>query len=103
MAPTILTAPPPPPPPSDGSATIGAAGGVVDGPDGVRLGVPLGAVDSDVTFRIARDGSGAPPLPGGIDLLSAVYAITPHGEVFNEPVAIRVPSNAAQAAGRPTF
>lgn len=95
--------PPPAPPPSEGSATIGAAGGFVDGPDLVRLGVPPGAVDSDVTFRIARDGSGAPPLPGGIDLLSAVYAITPHGQVFNQPVAIRVPSNVAQAAGRPTF
>ena len=95
--------PPPAPPPSEGSATIGAAGGFVDGPDGVRLGVPPGAVDSDVTFRIARDGSGAPPLPGGIDLLSAVYAITPHGQVFNQPVAVRVPSDVAQAAGRPTF
>ena len=95
--------PPPAPPPSEGSATISAAGGFVDGPDGVRLGIPAGAVDSGVTFRIARDGSGAPPLPGGIDLLSAVYAITPHGQVFNQPVAIRVPSNVAQAAGRPTF
>ena len=95
--------PPPAPPPSEGSATIGAAGGFVDGPDGVRLGIPPGAVDSGVTFRIARDGSGAPPLPGGIDLLSAVYAITPHGQVFNQPVAVRVPSNVAQAAGRPTF
>jgi photosystem II stability/assembly factor-like uncharacterized protein len=95
--------PPPPPAPTIGSATLDAAGGVVDGPDGVRLGVPPGAVDSGVTFRIARDGSGAPPLPGGIDLLSAVYAITPHGQVFNQPVSIRVPSNVAQAAGRPTF
>ena len=32
--------PPPAPPPSEGSATIGAAGGFVDGPDGVRLGIP---------------------------------------------------------------
>ena len=95
--------PPPAPPPSEGSATIGAAGGFVDGPDRVRLGVPPGAVDSDVTFRIARDGGGAPPLPVGIDLLSAVYAITPHGQVFNQPVAVRVPSNVAQAGGRPTF
>ena len=72
-------------------------------PTACGWGSPPGAVDSDVTFRIARDGSGAPPLPGGIDLLSAVYAITPHGQVFNQPVAVRVPSNVAQAAGRPTF
>ena len=45
---------PPPPPPAQGSATIGAAGGIVNGPDGVQLVVPEGALDTDVTIRIAR-------------------------------------------------
>ena len=95
--------PPPPPPPSVGSATVDASGGFVDGPDGVRLAVPPEATGSGVTFRIARDGSGAPAVPDGVDLVSAVYSITPHGQAFNLPVAVRLPSSPAQAAGRPTF
>jgi len=35
---------PEPPPPSEGSATLGAAGGMVDGPDGVQLVVPAEAL-----------------------------------------------------------
>jgi photosystem II stability/assembly factor-like uncharacterized protein len=96
-------APPPPPPPAVGSATIGAAGGFVDGPDGVRLALPPDATDNSITFRIARDDSGAPPVPAGVDLVSAIYAITPHGQEFGLPVAVRVPSIPARAAGRATF
>jgi hypothetical protein len=93
----------PPPPPAEGSATIGAAGGFVTGPDGVRLGIPPAALESDITFRIARDSSGAPPLPGGIDLASAVYAITPHGQPFAVSASVELPVSAALAAGRQTF
>lgn len=96
-------APPPPPPPAQGSATVGAAGGFVDGPDGVRLGLPPEATASAVTFRIARDSSGAPAVPEGVDLVSAIYAITPHGQEFNLPVSVRVPSSPSLAAGRATF
>lgn len=93
----------PPPPPAEGSATIGSAGGFVTGPDGVRLAVPPAALESDITFRIARESSGAPPLPAGIDLASAVYAITPHGQPFAVSTSVELPVSAALAAGRPTF
>ena len=93
----------PPPPPVEGSATVDAAGGFVTGPDGVRLGIPAGSVDGATTFRIARDGSGAPPLPAGIELASAVYAITPHGQAFTESASVELPVTASLAAGRPTF
>ncbi len=94
---------PAPPPPSEGSATVGTAGGIVTGPDGVRLFLPPGAVETDATFRIARDGGGAPPLPAGIDLASEVYAITPHGFAFGASASVELPVSSALAAGRPTF
>jgi sugar lactone lactonase YvrE len=105
---TILTAcgggdDAPPPPPTEGSATVGAAGGIVTGPDGVRLFLPPGAVETDATFRIARDGSDAPPLPAGIDLASEVYAITPHRAAFGASASVELPVSSALAAGRPTF
>lgn len=92
-----------PPPPTEGSATIGPAGGTVTSPDGVKLALPPEALETDTTFRIARDGSGAPPLPAGIDLASAVYAITPHGGAFGASASVELPVSAALAAGRPTF
>ncbi|MBA4176171.1 MAG: hypothetical protein C0505_06380 [Leptothrix sp. (in: Bacteria)] len=85
----------PPPPPAEGSATIGSAGGFVTGPDGVRLTVPPAALESDITFRIARDSSGAPPLEG-INALSPVYAATPHGQAFGATALLSIPLSAAQ-------
>ena len=79
-----------PPPPSVGSATVGAAGGTVDGPDGTRLTVPPGALAANVTLQIAQDATGAPPLDG-INAASPVYAVTPHGQVFDSPALFAVP------------
>jgi len=84
-----------PPPPTEGSATLGAAGGTVPGPDGVQLWVPADALGGPVTFRIARDASGAPPLEG-IDALSPVYAATPHGQTFGASALLSIPLSAAQ-------
>ena len=86
---------PEPPPPMVGSATLGAAGGVVDGPDGVQLALPSDALSAPVTLRIARDGSGAPPLEG-INTGSAVYAVTPHGQAFDAGASFNIPLSAAQ-------
>jgi sugar lactone lactonase YvrE len=86
--------PPPPPPPAVGSATLGAAGGTVDGPDGVRLVVPANALEADVTFRIARDATGAPPLQG-LNAVSPIYAVTPHGQAFGAQSVLSIPLAAA--------
>jgi hypothetical protein len=85
---------PPPPPPAVGSATLGAAGGTVDGPDGVRLVVPANALETDVTFRIARDATGAPPLQG-LNAVSPIYAVTPHGQAFGAQAVLSIPLTAA--------
>lgn len=80
----------PTPPPSTGHATIGAAGGEVAGPDGVKLIVPEGAFEQDTTVRVARDGSGAPEV-GGLRLLTPIYQVTPHGAEFESPARILIP------------
>lgn len=89
---------PAPPPPMEGSATIGIAGGTVNGPDGTQLIVPEGALDSDVTIRIERSSAGAPELPYGVPSNQAVYAVTPHDLRFNKAVTLRVPYSGAAAA-----
>lgn len=86
---------PAPPPPSEGSATLDVTGGTVDGPDGVQLVVSADALDGPVTFRIARDASGAPPLEG-INALSPVYAATPHGQGFGGSALLSIPLSAAR-------
>lgn len=82
--------PPPPPPPAAGSATLGTSGGTVDGPDGVRLVIPADAVSAPTTFRIARDDTGAPPLVG-INAVSPIYAVTPHGQAFSGTALLSIP------------
>lgn len=86
-----------PPPPSEGSATLDATGGEVLGPDGVKLAIPPSALSSATTFRIARDGTGAPEL-GGAKAISPVYAITPHGTAFAESARVSIPFNPADVA-----
>ena len=76
------------------TATITSAGGTVNGPDGVQLVVPAGAVSSPVTIRIARSSSGAPEVPTFLAPTGQVYEITPHGQQFAQPVTIRFPAPA---------
>lgn len=83
-----------PPPPSVGSATIGVAGGTVDGPDGVRLVVPPDGAASETTFRIARSAADAPPLDG-LNAASPVYEVTPHNQPFDQPALFSIPLSAA--------
>jgi sugar lactone lactonase YvrE len=76
------------------TTTITSAGGTVNGPDGVQLVVPAGAVSSPVTIRIARSSSGAPAVPTFLGPTGQVYEITPHGQQFAQPVTLRFPAPA---------
>jgi photosystem II stability/assembly factor-like uncharacterized protein len=80
--------------PREAKAIIGAAGGTVQGPDGVQVVVPAGAVEEDVEIRIARSAKGAPALPAELKGRAVVYEITPHGLGFDRPVTIRLPLSA---------
>jgi alpha-tubulin suppressor-like RCC1 family protein len=73
------------------TTTVGAAGGTVNGPDGLVLTVPAGALDSNVEIGIRRAGSDAPALPDGANASTPMYEFTPHGIVFKEPVVVSVP------------
>lgn len=78
----------------ESSATLGPAGGVVAGPDGVQLIVPQGTVSTATTFRVARDGTGAPELVG-LNAVSPIYAVTPHGQAFSGSARVSIPLAAA--------
>jgi len=89
--------------PAAASATIGAAGGTLNGPDGVRVEVPAGALTQDTEIRVAKTSAGAPAaLPGGV-AAAPVYEFTPHGIDFNLPVTISVPTPAGDPAQRQVF
>jgi len=77
-------------PAAAGPPTVGADGGTVSA-EGVKLVIPPGAMTADTTIRIAKDSTGAPPLPQWAQAAGDMLAITPHGSEFSEPVTVRVP------------
>ena len=83
-----------PPPPTGITAppTIGVAGGTVSDASGASVIVPPGALATATTIRVANDSSGAPALPAELTAAGNMYAITPHGTTFAEPVDIRIPA-----------
>ncbi len=82
-------------PPAPDATTVGPTGGVVPGPDGVQVVIPGNAVAAPVTFRVARDSTGAPEL-AGINAVSPVYAVMPHGQAFESAALLSIPLSAAQ-------
>ncbi len=80
------------------TAMVGAEGGTVNGPDGVRVVIPAGALDKPTEIGISRSAVGAPtPLPEDYVATAAapIYEFTPHGIIFNKPVTIRVPTSSS--------
>lgn len=87
-------------PPAAGGApvVVGIAGGVVNGPDGVSVTVPAGALAADTTLQIvATTPAGALPLPAGITAAPRLYSLLPHGTRFSVPATLSLP----RAAGDP--
>ncbi len=90
-------------PPTAVTAVIGPQGGTVDGPDGVQVVIPAGALTQPTTIGIARSSAGAPtPLPTENPPAGAIYEFTPHDLVFNAPVTLRMPVP-ADAMGAEVF
>ncbi|WP_162520886.1 immunoglobulin domain-containing protein [Pseudaquabacterium pictum] len=77
-----------------GQALLGTGGGRVLGIDGASVEVPAGALGADATVGIARDDTGAPPLPSRFVPASSTFAVTPHGQNFRQPVTVRIPYDA---------
>lgn len=82
---------PPPHSGGSGSSGIGASGGTVNGPEGTRIVVPSGALSSNTPLAITRSNTGAPPLPSAVTALGPMFAFTPHGTTFAQPVTVTVP------------
>lgn len=85
------SAPPPAPPP----ATVGPAGGTVNGPSGAQVVIPAGALSAATAIAVDQSSTGAPALPAGMSSFGAMFAFTPHGTSFAAPVTVTVPFNAA--------
>lgn len=80
------------------STEIGPAGGVVNGPDGVRIVVPAGALSSPASLVIRKvPASAAPALDGALAFAGDVYSFEPHGLAFSAPVQVRLPAGHASA------
>ena len=86
-----------PPPGAAVSASIGAAGGTLAGPNGSQLVVPPGALAQTTTVSIAQDSTGAPPLPAGTTAVGAMFTLTPHGTAFAAPANLSLPFDASLA------
>jgi YVTN family beta-propeller protein len=84
--------------PTPGVATIGAAGGTVLAENGAQIVFPKDALHTDTTVRIAKDSTGAPPLPPGATAAGAVYTITPHGGAFAVHAEVTIPVEMTQIA-----
>lgn len=72
-----------------GAGTVEPSGGTVSSADGVSVTVPASALATPTTIRIARDAAGAPPL--ALEGAGDIYALTPHGTTFAQPVEVRLP------------
>jgi hypothetical protein len=81
-----------------GVATIGAGGGVLSGEDGAQVTFPAKALAADVTVRIAKDSTGAPPLPAAAMPAGAVYTITPHGGALDVHAEVSIPVERTEIA-----
>lgn len=88
--------------PPSASAVIGPDGGTLDGPDGVRVEIPAGALGVPTPIRITRSEAGSPAGFPTDFKRGVMYEFTPHGTAFAEPVTISLPS-AADPAVRPVF
>ena len=75
--------------PESVTVTVGQEGADVEGPSGVELSIPPGALDEDVEITISVPSSGFEVLPAVAD--SVVFAFEPHGLQFNIPVTISIP------------
>ena len=83
--------------------TLDAAGGQVDGPDGLRVVVPAGALAAPTSIALTEDDGRAPAwpsLPAGFSRVGPLYALTPHGTEFGAPAQLSLPRPAVPAGAQ---
>lgn len=75
---------------------IGASGGTVDGPNGVSLVIPAGALDHEVQITIELAEANA--ASDETSVIGSVYRFGPEGTTFAQPVEVRLPYDGAGPA-----
>jgi|GEM_PF-4190897 len=75
---------------------IGESGGELQLHGGVRLGVPVGALDGPVALSVTRldaesEANLAAPPTKGASSVSPLVALQPHGQKFDTPVTVSLP------------
>lgn len=84
--------------PTTATILVSADGGRIDGPLGAYIVVPPGALTADTPMAITlADDSTFQARPDAATSLGAVFAFTPHGQVFLVPAEIGLPSSATSA------
>lgn len=91
-----MSTPTPTSKPTSTEERLGGDGGTIVDPGGARIVVPEGALEGDVEIAITQTSAGAPPLPKGVIGFGPMFAFTPHGIAFAEPVTATVPFDAEQ-------
>lgn len=89
-------APAPAQAPAPAPSGIGPAGGTVTGANGATLVVPAGALAQTVDLQVTEIAPSAANLPAGVTAVGAVYALTPHGTSFTQPVTVNLPFDPSQ-------
>ena len=74
-------------------ATIGAGGGTAaSDDDAAQVTIPAGALNQETAIEVTEVSlSSLPPAPAGLTFVGPAFAFTPHGTMFDAPVAIAVP------------
>jgi alpha-tubulin suppressor-like RCC1 family protein len=74
---------------------VDANGGTVSGPNGAQVTIPPGALSAAVPVAITQGAAGAPAAPAGFVAFGPVFALTPHGTGFTQPVTVTLPFDTA--------
>ncbi|WP_420594305.1 Calx-beta domain-containing protein [Deinococcus sp.] len=82
-------------PPPAVSALTGAGGGTLSSPSGAGVVIPPGALAAETAIAVEQTSAGAPPLPTGLNGVGQMFAFTPHGTVFAQPVTMTLPFDPA--------
>ncbi len=77
--------------PGEGTNVTASVGGVVVGPDDVRLEIPADALSSDTKLSIRKLPNADGGAPNDIKTIGGAYEILPAGLKFNKPVSIKIP------------
>lgn len=81
-----------------GSESTGGAGttaAVVVAGDGAKVSVPAGVAPAGVTLTVRKSTATTPQLPAWAGSSGDVFAFTPHGTSFAEPVTLQLPFTGA--------